>query len=927
MTLNGGSSMRRSILSALLALAAGVVPASGGTAAAQEIANASYERGPRFLLATSTEVVPVDVSRTAVLARRLSLDLEGATLKQALAEITSRSGLRLAYSDDVMPLDKRVHLRAEAITAAAALTDVLFDSGVDVVFRADGSAALVRRRAAAPVQEGVIVGRVTDTRGDEPIAGAAVTVEGTTHGATSDGDGRYRIERVPAGSYTIRARYIGYAPLGLPVTVTAGQEITTDFTLSAYVARMDEIVVAGTLVESRRRESPVPVAVIEEEKIRTPSRTRIDQVFRGDVPGIIGIEGSPTQSGAYMFVRGRASLNTENLVKVYVDGVETPSSSLISAIDLQNVERMELLRGPQASSVYGSNASGGVLLIFTKEGATGAPRFSGSASVGTTASDFAADDPLTMEHRLNVAGGGEGFTYSVGGSFNSAGDWITQGDSRQAGFTGRGTFTQGPFRFSLSSMYSNRVLGYADPPGAAVLVPLFPEFGLPNNTDISTNYQLLGASATYAPNERWETTLILGSSDITDQARQYEPERATPEDTTYNTWLGADDQLSARLHSTLSLQPSSRLRSTTTLGFEVARYKSEYLEVDLFEPTTEYQQPAPGGFVTPERTSNSRGAFLQQVIGVNDRLFLTGAVRAEYNSNFGANDRVAWAPRLGAAYLLELAPGVALKPRASYGKSVRPPDPAQAGGSRSALYVQQANPDLRPEIQRGFDAGFDLELENGLLVLEATYFHQTADDLIDLTVFSFADPDAGTPNVFQYQNIGTVTNRGLELGVRSRLGPADLIGSYTYVRNKVKALNEDYLGALLVDDQLTYAPRHTAGGTVGLNFPSVFGRGRDLARLEFGVTYIGERTTEDNIGFAACLFGLQACIDDTPDERDYWIRLPGFAKFRIGVTQPLGRDLDAFVNVDNLANRQEGEFFAFAPARGRAVLLGLRYGE
>jgi outer membrane cobalamin receptor len=261
----------------------------------------------------------------------------------------------------------------------------------------------------------------------------------------------------------------------VPVTVTAGQVVTADFALSTEVFSLDELVVAGTIVESRRRELSVPVGVIEEAKIRTPSRTRIDQLFRGDIPGIIGIEGSPTQSGAYMFVRGRASLDTENLVKVYVDGVEAPTSSLISSIDLQNVKRMELLRGPQASTIYGSNASGGVLLIFTKDGVAGGPRLSGDASAGTTASDYVSDAPLTMEHRLNLSGGGESFTYSVGGSFNSAGDWVTQGDSRQAGFTGRGTFTQGPFRFSLSSMYSNRVLGWADPPGAAVLAPLFPE--------------------------------------------------------------------------------------------------------------------------------------------------------------------------------------------------------------------------------------------------------------------------------------------------------------------------------------------------------------------------------------------------------------------------------------------------------------------
>src|SRR4051812_37876665 len=126
--------MRRFITSVSLSVGVGLGLVRAMNA--QEIASASYERGPRFLLATATKVVPVNVSRTPVLARRLNLELEGATLKQALAEIVAQSGLVLAYSDDAVPLEKHVHLRAEAITAAAALTDVLFDAGVDVVFKA-----------------------------------------------------------------------------------------------------------------------------------------------------------------------------------------------------------------------------------------------------------------------------------------------------------------------------------------------------------------------------------------------------------------------------------------------------------------------------------------------------------------------------------------------------------------------------------------------------------------------------------------------------------------------------------------------------------------------------------------------------------------------------------------------------------------------
>ena len=103
------------------------------------------DRAPRFLLALDSRLTPVDIDRTPLLGRRLSLSLDGATIKEALGEIGRQSGLRLAYGDDILPRDGRVHLRAEGITVVAALTDVLFDTDVDVVFSPNGRVTLVRR--------------------------------------------------------------------------------------------------------------------------------------------------------------------------------------------------------------------------------------------------------------------------------------------------------------------------------------------------------------------------------------------------------------------------------------------------------------------------------------------------------------------------------------------------------------------------------------------------------------------------------------------------------------------------------------------------------------------------------------------------------------------------------------------------------------
>src|SRR3989475_7653986 len=116
----GSRLMHRSTLSPLvLALATALFP-HGATA--QQLGDPADSRGPRFLLAMAerSQPVPVDLKRSAFLRRPLSLAFDGATLKQALAEICRQAGLSLVYADDVLPAGMLVDLRAEPITAAPA---------------------------------------------------------------------------------------------------------------------------------------------------------------------------------------------------------------------------------------------------------------------------------------------------------------------------------------------------------------------------------------------------------------------------------------------------------------------------------------------------------------------------------------------------------------------------------------------------------------------------------------------------------------------------------------------------------------------------------------------------------------------------------------------------------------------------------------
>src|SRR5271168_3389404 len=139
--------------------------AAGRRVPAQQQLTDNTITGPRFLYAASaTKTVAVDVSRTPVLKRQLSLDLEGRSVKEALAIISTRSGMDIAYSADAIPFNPVLHLKADGITVAAALTDVLADEPVDIVFSRDGRATIVRRDAAKMLAVGSVSGHVTEAK-------------------------------------------------------------------------------------------------------------------------------------------------------------------------------------------------------------------------------------------------------------------------------------------------------------------------------------------------------------------------------------------------------------------------------------------------------------------------------------------------------------------------------------------------------------------------------------------------------------------------------------------------------------------------------------------------------------------------------------------------------------------------------------------
>jgi len=400
----------------VLALAMAVFPHG---AAAQYAGDPTENRAPRFLLAMAerSQPVPVDLARSAVLRRRLSLAFNGATLKQALAEISRQAGLSLVYADDVLPAGMLVNLRAERITLAAALTDVLLGAGVDIVFTPEGRATLVKRPEGEPVlQLGTITGTVTAAGTGTPLPRAIVSVVGTSLSADADATGHYTLSGVPVGTQRVRARMLGYAAVDTSVVVTDGQETVLDLQLKVQAIELEAVVAVG-YGEKKRENLTGAVASIGPEALEDRPVTSTLAALQGAVPGLLLQRGSgqPGAEGFSLNLRGVSSVpadknnlfaaNGGNSPLVLIDGIPG-NLDLLNAADIQSIDVLK----DAAASIYGARAANGVFLVTTKRGKRGAPTVTYSSNVATTHLAGMMDTPnnyqmAVMDNEANIHAG------------------------------------------------------------------------------------------------------------------------------------------------------------------------------------------------------------------------------------------------------------------------------------------------------------------------------------------------------------------------------------------------------------------------------------------------------------------------------------------------------------------------------------------
>lgn len=320
------------------------------------------------LLAFPLSPIPTELAATEISileqSYSLNLKLRNETLGNAIEKLSKQAGVRIIYSNDQVQTQKRISADIQTSDIQKALRIIL---GNDYVFKQEEnyiSIAKVKRSdnidATGSYQQKkhTVTGLLTDADGN-PIIGATVSIKGTTHGVTSDIDGKYILNDVSEGDI-IEFRYIGY---NTEEKTYKGEKNINIRLIEASVG-LDDVVVIG--YGQQKKESVVSsLNTIGPAELNVKQRN-LRNTLAGQIAGVIAVQrsGEPGNDAAAFYIRGQSSYAGGTSALVLVDGI--PRS--MDDIDVDEIESFTVLKDAAATAVYGAEGANGVVLITSKRG-------------------------------------------------------------------------------------------------------------------------------------------------------------------------------------------------------------------------------------------------------------------------------------------------------------------------------------------------------------------------------------------------------------------------------------------------------------------------------------------------------------------------------------------------------------------------------
>ena len=694
---------------------------------------------------------------------------------------------------------------------------------------------------------------------------------------------------------------------------------------------LDPVVVKIDPREVEQRSSPVAVQVISGAELRRQGATSWVSALNGAVPGLWSWQ--PSSGGvtsSFGSIRGASSFGLQ-APKVYLDGIELANPLVAARLSPETIERIEVIRGPEGSALYGAGAIAGVTKIVTRHdrGGEGASRVRVRSSFGLAGSDYATGSALAQDHSIGVTLGSQRRSAVLSLSAQEAPEVVPGSTSRYLGldgslrWLGETTLVSATLRLSdeRSALSASPLLASAMPGTPARLQS--EELGLARYT--------AGLSATFQPEGRWTHTLVAGLDGYAFDGLENDPTTipTLADSALFAAGAGAT-RGTLRLNSSRTVQWAPRVESHLTIGIEqsvlLRRAAKEDPAGDLLASAPGLDPKAPP---LPGRIWDT-GLSARLTTSVFERLFLTGGLRVERNVGGALTTRVAALPTLGASLVVGDVGPVAVKLRTAYGRAIRWPDlpsvltPRTLGqnrGTSDPRGIGLVSLALGPEEQSGIETGVDLSL--GSLEVSLTRFDQTSTGFVTAGSLDGGEIEGGAPWPtggwlhHPARAIGRIDNRGWELQGSLQQGALSLAGTLSLVDSRVRSLGDSYEGDLLPGDRMLGVPARTVGLNATWSAPA-------------WSTSLGVSRAFDWIGYdrVALAEALSASAEGIPSSglRGYWRAYDGFTHLRLGASRALGQGVTLLFSVENLLDRQVGEPDNATVVPGRTVTVGVSAG-
>lgn len=261
--------------------------------------------------------------------------------------------------------------------------------------------------SAAMAQTGTIVGRVTDIATKQPVGDVRIVLSGAAAETQSNAAGEYRLINVRPGNVVVATFRLGYKTKADTLRVVAGETATANFQLTASLVTLSELVVTGTAGNQERKAQSALVATVKaSDIIRDAPVTSMSNLLQSRVPGVaLSTTSGTAGTSTAIRIRGASSINLSNQPLLFIDGVRInegqPAGGVngqaydrMNDINPEEIESIEVVKGPAAATLYGADASAGVIQIITKKGRAGSNKFSQSLRLegGTTNANYIPPD-------------------------------------------------------------------------------------------------------------------------------------------------------------------------------------------------------------------------------------------------------------------------------------------------------------------------------------------------------------------------------------------------------------------------------------------------------------------------------------------------------------------------------------------------------